>query len=103
MADSKAGTSHPSGQAPRPICWIDRLPTEIKTRIAELCDEQDERWRNKCKALTHSGSQQEWRRKLDTNKWLDKGSRLLPPSLGALFCTSKAWSEIAAPFRFKVK
>ncbi|BGP06211.1 hypothetical protein JCM10049v2_002030 [Rhodotorula toruloides] len=80
---------------------INDLPTEVKTRIAEYCDEQDERstkWLMRLSLLWKTGPI-ELRRRLEhaLAETADRHQR----SVGRLFCLSKEWSQIAAPFRFK--
>ncbi|BGP30248.1 hypothetical protein JCM10296v2_002000 [Rhodotorula toruloides] len=94
-------TSAPNDAAKLSRATINDLPTEVKTRIAEYCDEQDERstkWLTRLSLLLRAGPI-ELRRRLQhaLAETADRHQR----SVGRLFCLSKEWSQIAAPFRFK--
>ncbi|POY73810.1 hypothetical protein BMF94_3351 [Rhodotorula taiwanensis] len=69
------------------------LPTEIKTHIARLCAQQDDRLREQCDELS---------RRYEPSRASIRGSIMRPSSIGCLFRASKEWSTIAAPFRFTV-
>ncbi|BGO89771.1 hypothetical protein NBRC10512_004423 [Rhodotorula toruloides] len=93
--------SAPNDSSKLPRTTINDLPTEVKTRIAEYCDEQDERatkWLTRLTLLQRAGPI-ELRRRLEhaLPETADRHQR----SVGRLFCLSKEWSQIAAPFRFK--
>lgn len=70
-----------------PRAWINALPSELKTRIAEECYQWE------------SSSQ-----KAHQLFPLHKEGHLAeyPSAIGALFRVSREWHEIAAPFRFRV-
>ncbi|BGP52271.1 hypothetical protein JCM10450v2_008242 [Rhodotorula kratochvilovae] len=74
-----------------PRVKLDDLPSEVKTRIVELCAEQDERFQEWTAAVKAMGAMK---------AELAEIRRSHGRSLGALFCTSKGWSEMAAPFLF---
>lgn len=98
-------SSTPSSEAVRPPrASLDSLPTELKKRIVELCAEQDERF----KQWTHHFEEQvEQSAGLEMAGELDDLVRNVThrqqSSIGSLFCLSRQWSELAAPFRFKVR
>ncbi|BGP47516.1 hypothetical protein JCM10450v2_003371 [Rhodotorula kratochvilovae] len=90
MAAPAAPVSSPRKRvAYLPRVGFDNLPCELKSRIAELCSEGDERVTEMAElvAAAMSGSHLRW-----------KAPR---SSIGMLFCTSTVWSKIAAPYRFK--
>ncbi|GAA5887589.1 hypothetical protein JCM6882_001462 [Rhodosporidiobolus microsporus] len=71
-------------------CGMNDLPTEIKARIVELCAEQDERF-------------QRWLTTRPTVAAdLKKHGLMYGRSVSALFRVSKQFSELAAPFLFKI-
>ncbi|GAA5980939.1 hypothetical protein JCM11641_005491 [Rhodosporidiobolus odoratus] len=76
---------------------INHLPTELKSRIAQLCHEQDESYHACVRYLSvHDAF-------FRTSCVVDlDSSRLYGRSLGALSCTSRGWSTICAPLCFKV-
>ncbi|BGP44036.1 hypothetical protein JCM10450v2_008253 [Rhodotorula kratochvilovae] len=79
-----------------PHANINDLPAELKIKIARLCAEHDEHLRSWTKPVA---SQTYGPAKDGINEmWRTYGH-----SIGALFCTSKDWSEIAAPFRFQAR
>ncbi|BGP43984.1 hypothetical protein JCM10450v2_008201 [Rhodotorula kratochvilovae] len=69
------------------------LPNELKTKIAQLCADQDEHFRRWTKPLYDQYASD------DRFKAL---ARTHGHSISALFRTSKEWSRLVAPFRFKV-
>ncbi|BGP44037.1 hypothetical protein JCM10450v2_008254 [Rhodotorula kratochvilovae] len=73
------------------------LPTELKTKVAQYCDEQDERYRHWTELASRQYSECQ-----DTLASIRQLSTFHGSSVGALFCASKEWSEIMAPLRFKV-
>ncbi|BGP52229.1 hypothetical protein JCM10450v2_008200 [Rhodotorula kratochvilovae] len=80
------------GWLPRPRVNLADLPLELKTKIAQLCAEQDEAFKTWSDAYARANEH-------DAQK-VEEIRKFHGFSLGALFCTSKEWSEIAAPFRF---
>ncbi|KAK4332712.1 Proteophosphoglycan ppg4 [Rhodotorula toruloides] len=93
--------SAPMDASKLPRTTINDLPTEVKTRIAEYCDEQDERatkWLTRLSLLLSAGPI-ELRGRLEHT--LAETADRYERSIGRLFCLSKEWSQIAAPFRFK--
>ncbi|BGP44016.1 hypothetical protein JCM10450v2_008233 [Rhodotorula kratochvilovae] len=74
-----------------PRVKLDDLPTEVKTRIVELCAEQDERFREWTAAVEAMGAMKDG---------IVEIRKSHGRSLGALFCTSRDWSAVAAPFVF---
>ncbi|GAA5888390.1 hypothetical protein JCM6882_008601 [Rhodosporidiobolus microsporus] len=82
----------------RPRQTINDLPTELKSRIAELCAEQDADVVSTMKAVEdEDGVPYEFAEMAEAvRKTSNYGS-----SLGGLSSTSKDWSDICAPFRFK--
>ncbi|GAA5970770.1 hypothetical protein JCM11641_004448 [Rhodosporidiobolus odoratus] len=74
---------------------INDLPAELKKRIVELVALQDESYKQWTTAIhphLEDGLQPA----------LEQQRQRYGKSLGALFQCSKAWSDLAAPFRFKV-
>ncbi|GAA5850017.1 hypothetical protein JCM8547_000983 [Rhodosporidiobolus lusitaniae] len=73
-------------------CTINNLPAELKKEIAELCAEQDERFRvwleNKAKTTSKAE--------------LKKEKSILGRSISSLYQVSKEWAELAAPYLFTV-
>lgn len=87
--------STPEPTTPK-TCWIDRLPTETKIKIAKYCYEQDLVLRDLV-SVPHNPRDVACRAELS-----DFRNQLPTSSLGALFCVSKTWSEVCAPLHFKV-
>jgi hypothetical protein len=88
--------SFPLARTPaRPPRTINDLPTELKKYIVELAAEQDEVFEQWTTAVMNQ---------VDGGRmgWSDQHQQRYKSGLGALFCTSKQWSELAAPLRFKV-
>ncbi|GJN94715.1 hypothetical protein Rhopal_007806-T1 [Rhodotorula paludigena] len=83
----------------RPTSTLSSLPLEIKTRIAQLCYEQDERWRDHVGVIA---TQFDAESRPAADELLSPASYFHGKSLGALFMTCKKWSEVCAPFRFSV-
>ncbi|BGP14051.1 hypothetical protein JCM10213_002346 [Rhodosporidiobolus nylandii] len=82
-----------------PEASLERLPAEVKSRIAELCAQQDKRLKETWAALeAHAVAALP---AADELLALVRHQRGKPTSLGSLFCASRVWSEIAAPFRFR--
>ncbi|GAA5996482.1 uncharacterized protein JCM10292_007640 [Rhodotorula paludigena] len=85
----------------KPRATLDSSPLEIKARIVELCDAQDERF----EAMMDEAERRA--RDVDSDSGdLDvlvahcRTTNL--SSISALFRVSKAWSDLAAPYRFKM-
>ncbi|GAA6002038.1 uncharacterized protein JCM10292_001811 [Rhodotorula paludigena] len=83
----------------RPTATLSSLPLEIKTRIAQLCYEQDERWKDHVGVIA---TQFDAESRPAADELLSPASYFHGKSLGALFMTCKEWSEVCAPFRFSV-
>jgi len=84
-----------SHEAGRPRTTLNHLPTEIKAFIAQLCSEQDRRYK-------------EWSTAYDKlhGRVAIEAKRLQDGvhgrSVATLFVLSKEWSDFAAPYRFEV-
>ncbi|BGP44030.1 hypothetical protein JCM10450v2_008247 [Rhodotorula kratochvilovae] len=76
-----------------PRAQLDHLPTELKSQIARMCAAQDEaivEWTAKFEVMHSDGSDE-----------LEYMRDMYGTSLGTLFCLSRGWAQIAAPFRFE--
>lgn len=65
-------------------CWFDRLPYELKYKIARICHDMDLEGRE---SALH---------------WKKYGNFGPSTTVGALFQVSKEWSDIVAPIHFEV-
>ncbi|GAA5996484.1 uncharacterized protein JCM10292_007641 [Rhodotorula paludigena] len=83
----------------QPRATLDGLPLEIKTRIVEMCAEQDERLRV---MIAEAERRVENNDDPDYEALVETFARRHQSSLGALFCTSTTWSALAAPRLFTV-
>jgi hypothetical protein len=75
---------------------INDLPVELKKYIVELAAKQDEvyeQWTTEFRIGLHD----------EMKDVLERQKKRYRSRLGALFCTSKLWSELVAPLRFKVR
>ncbi|GAA6026816.1 hypothetical protein JCM8097_005882 [Rhodosporidiobolus ruineniae] len=94
-------SSTPSSEAVRPPrASLDSLSTELEKRIVELCAEQDETLRNWTERVLELNP-----RTVHVDSSVPDLVRSVraahPQTLGTLFCLSREWSTIAAPYRFK--
>lgn len=83
----------------QPRVTLEGLPLEIKTRIVEMCAEQDQR----LKVMIAEAE----RRAINDDDavfetLVETFKRRHQLSLGALFCASSTWSALAAPHLFTV-
>lgn len=86
----------PPESLPRPPRSINDLPVELKKYIVQLVAEQNDFHLEWIEALhPHLNDK--------TEEALDEHRRRWFGGLGPLFCTSRLWSELAAPFRFRVR
>ncbi|GJN88396.1 hypothetical protein Rhopal_001362-T1 [Rhodotorula paludigena] len=89
-----------SSPAPgKPRATLDSLPLEIKARIVELCDEQDERFEA---MMDETARRARYVDSAHLDVLVAQCRTTNLPSVSALFRVSKAWSDLAAPYRFKV-
>ncbi|GAA6007782.1 hypothetical protein JCM10207_004872 [Rhodosporidiobolus poonsookiae] len=86
--------SSPEPPAP-PRCTINDLPTELKQRIVAIVAVQDENY-NEWATAIESHLSELLQAELKAQK------RRYGHGVGALFRTSREWSALATPFRFKV-
>lgn len=72
---------------------LSSLPTEIKTKIATLCHEQDRDFKTLLQRI-------QTRRDVDSDTFLIR--ELAIPTLTALSVLSHEWNVLTAPIRFQV-
>ncbi|GAA5991910.1 hypothetical protein JCM10908_002267 [Rhodotorula pacifica] len=87
----------------KPKASLNSLPTEIKTRIAQMCYEQDRRLVEENDSLMDDAEAMSiWHPDM-TEAVSDRETKdpECVQSLRSLFCCSREWSDITAPFRFQ--
>jgi hypothetical protein len=89
-----SSTPCPSGSASRSF---NDLPTETKAYIVKLCAEQDEAWRQFAEKAERSNDSSEFKAAVT------RGDEWHGQSISSLFQVSRLFSELAAPYRFRVR
>ncbi|BGP31297.1 hypothetical protein JCM10296v2_003061 [Rhodotorula toruloides] len=96
-------SSKPSNLTPKkpvPAWSYDRLPLEIKQRIAYYCWRQDE-WLDECLRTVWTYTQDPTWDARNVLQHAGDVRHTYKSSIGALFRLSRSWSAAAAPYRFK--
>jgi len=81
----------------RPRTTINNLPVELHSRIAQLCYDQDQKYKRYRAALDKLEDMPE-----EVEVFKKRQDEVYGKSLQALHCVSKHWSNMAAPFLFEV-
>ncbi|BGO91028.1 hypothetical protein JCM10020v2_002673 [Rhodotorula toruloides] len=85
-----------------PRACLDSLPTEVKSRIAELCWLQDEWWREYDKHIRTQFASAGAPEVARFRQLHEVEGKRYGRSLMLLARTSRAWAELTAPLRFRV-
>ncbi|GAA5991831.1 hypothetical protein JCM10908_002225 [Rhodotorula pacifica] len=86
----------------RPVCWMDRLPDELKVKIVRLCAEQDKRWNVWAERGSLDYDHEDGdRRNVAFHGIQDYMERVPENIVGALMQVSRVWYRIAAPIPFE--
>ncbi|BGO90820.1 hypothetical protein NBRC10512v2_003076 [Rhodotorula toruloides] len=99
---SRSSSSSSESDEPVPAWSYDRLPLEIKQKIAHYCWRQDT-WLDECFGTVLTYTQEgRWDSANLLQHMRDIGNTYRF-SIGSLFRLSRSWSVAAAPYRFKVR